>query len=93
MYIYWLMAFEWDPFKAATNLAKHGVDFADAATALHDDHALTVLDQTEEESRFVTLGLDPMGRLLVVVYTWRDDRVRIISARRATRRERRQYEG
>ena len=78
---------------AVANLAKHGIDFADAATVLHDELTLTVHDETEEESRFVTLGLDALGRLLVVVYTWRDHRVRIISARRATRRDRRQYEG
>ena len=61
---------------------------------LSDDLALTVqgLD-SEAEERFVTLGVDALHRLLVVVYAWRDERIRIISARRATGRERRRYEG
>ncbi len=86
--------FEWDEEKAEENLRKHGIDFADAATALNDTMALTIQDPaSDEESRFVTLGVDALERLLVVVYTWREDRIRLISARRATRRERRQYEG
>jgi uncharacterized DUF497 family protein len=83
----------WDAEKAAANLRKHGVDFADAETALRDEMALTRPDEGAEEERFVTLGSDALGRLLVVVYEWRDDDVRLISARRATRAERRQYEG
>jgi hypothetical protein len=58
---------------------------------LEDERALTVLDDSTEEERFVTIGLDPLGRTLTVVYAWRGDRIRIISARRATRRERKQY--
>jgi uncharacterized DUF497 family protein len=84
---------EWDPEKAAANLRKHGVDFADAETALHDEMAMTVPDVSADEGRFVSLGTDALGRLLVVVYEWRDDEVRLISARKATRSERRQYEG
>jgi uncharacterized DUF497 family protein len=84
---------EWDPEKAATNLRKHGVDFADAETALRDEMALTLPDDDSDVGRFVTLGMDAMGRLLVVVYEWRDDDVRLISARKATRTERREYEG
>jgi uncharacterized DUF497 family protein len=84
---------EWDARKAAANLKKHGVDFADAATALYDERAITIRDDDEEEERYVTLGLDSLGRVLVVVYTWRGDRPRVISARRATAQERRQYEG
>jgi uncharacterized DUF497 family protein len=84
---------QWDPEKAAANLRKHGVDFADAETALRDEMAMTVQDDDPEGERFVTLGLDALGRLLVVVYEWRDDDVRLISARKATRAERRQYEG
>lgn len=87
------MSFEWDSQKAAANLSKHGVDFADAVTVFADDLAITVPDQQSQEDRFVTLGVDALGRLLVVVYTWRGENVRIISARRATRRERREYEG
>jgi hypothetical protein len=83
---------EWDPRKSNANLRKHGVDFADAGTVLHDDHAITIPDDDPGEDRFVTTGLDALGRVLVVVYTWRADRARIISARAATPRERRQYE-
>ncbi len=79
---------EWDADKAAENLRKHGVDFADAATALEDETALTVPD----EERWVTQGMDALGRILVVVFTWRDDQVRLISARKATRSERSHYE-
>jgi hypothetical protein len=84
---------DWDERKAIVNLRKHGIDFADAATVLHDDYAVTILDDTRDEERFVTIGMDALGRILVVVYAWREDGVRIISARSATRRERRRYEG
>ena len=87
------MESEWDPAKAWANFTKHGVRFADAVTALEDDSALTIRDlSSEDEERWVTMGLDASGRLLVVVYTWRGERVRLISARQATRHERRQYE-
>jgi uncharacterized DUF497 family protein len=84
---------EWDQRKADANLRTHGVDFADAGTALHDDHAITIPDEESGEERFVTTGMDALGRVLVIVYTWRAERARIISARSATPRERRQYEG
>jgi hypothetical protein len=84
---------QWDPERAALNLQKHGVDFADAETALRDEMAMTLPDADPDAERFVTLGSDALGRLLVGVYEWRDDDVRLISARRATRAERRQYEG
>ena len=87
------MRFEWDPDKARANLRKHGVDFADAATIFDDPLAVTISDEGAEESRFVTIGSDAEARVLVVVYVWRGVRIRIISARRATRRERRRYEG
>ena len=88
------MRLEWDSHKADTNLAKHGIDFADAATTLLDDFALTVVDDSvDDEERHVTLGMDALGRCLVVAYTWRDDIIRLISAREATRSERRRYEG
>lgn len=83
---------QWDPDKAAANLKKHGIDFADAATVLSDDFALTLPDDDPNEERFVTLGMDALGRVLVVAYTWRDEEQRLISARKATRAERRQYE-
>lgn len=87
------MRYEWDPEKAQQNLRKHGVDFADSVAALEDELALSQRDPgTGAEERFISVGTDPFGRLLVVVYTWRGERIRIISARRATSRERRQYE-
>jgi len=87
------VGYEWDPAKARQNLRKHGVDFADAVTVLEDEAALTIRDPfSEQEQRWITLGVDALGRLLVVVYTWRGDRIRLISARPATPRERRQYE-
>ena len=87
------MEYEWDPAKARRNLEKHGVDFANAVGALEDELALTVEDtHSVTEERFVTLGVDSTGQLLVVVYSWRGERIRLISARTATGRERRQYE-
>jgi uncharacterized DUF497 family protein len=83
---------EWDYLKAASNLQKHNVDFADAVTVLDDDLAVTIREETSGEERFVTLGTDALGRLLVVVYTWRQDCVRIISAWKATTRECHRYE-
>lgn len=82
-----------DPAKARANFTKHGVRFADAVTALEDDSALTMSDLSSvDEERWVTMGLDAFGRVLVVVHTWRGERVRLISAREATPRERRHYE-
>ncbi|NKB86611.1 MAG: BrnT family toxin [Acidobacteria bacterium] len=88
-----LGSFEWDGKKARSNLRKHGVDFADAALILFDEHGLTEPDPGPRgETRESTIGRDDLGRVLVVIYTRREDRVRIISARRATRRERAHYE-
>jgi len=85
--------YEWDPAKAGANFAKHGIRFADAATALEDDLALTIRDPfSEDEERWVTVGADSFGRVLVVVYAWRGENVRMISARLATPREIEQYE-
>jgi uncharacterized DUF497 family protein len=84
---------EWDADKAEANVKKHGVDFADAATVLHDEQAITAKDDSADEERVITIGMDALARVLVVVYTWRGDRVRLISARLATTRERNQYEG
>lgn len=87
------MRFRHDSTKAATNLKKHGVSFADAEGALQDPLAITVEDpDAEGERRFVTMGLGSAGELLVVVWTDRGDECRVISARRPTRRERNQYE-
>jgi uncharacterized DUF497 family protein len=85
------VSFEWDYLKAARNLQKHDVDFADAIIALDDALAITIREEISGEERYVTLGTDALGRLLVVVYTWRGDRIRVVSARKATPRERRQY--
>ena len=87
------MDYEWDPVKAKSNSRKHGVDFADAATVFSDDYALTIPDDDPDEERFVTIGADALERILIVVYTWRSRRIRIISARKADSYERRQYEG
>ncbi len=87
------MACEWDPAKAAANFAKHGIRFSDAATVLEDDLALTIRDPfSAKEERWITVGSDASERVLVVVYTWRGDNARLISARKATPREREQYE-
>ena len=86
------MRIEWDAAKAKANLKKHGIDFADAATALFDELATTVRDVSSDEERYVTIGADAIGRILVVVYAWTEERVRLISARKGTKEERRQYE-
>jgi uncharacterized DUF497 family protein len=85
------MEFEWDPSKAVANLRKHGVRFAEAVTIFEDDSALTMPDDDVTEERIISIGMGSLGRVLVVAYTFRDDRVRIISARKATRREQSQY--
>jgi uncharacterized protein len=85
--------YEWDSRKARTNLQKHGVHFADAVAVFEDELALTVRDPyTRDEERWISLGMDALGKILTVVYTWRGDRIRLISARPATAHERRQYE-
>ncbi len=76
------MRIVWDPAKAEANLRRHRIRFSDAEGVLFDPSALT----------FVSIGLDPLGRVLVLVYTFRGEDIRLISARRATRRERRVYE-
>lgn len=86
------MRFDWDARKAQANLRKHRIDFADAATMFQDDCAITVADEDPEEDRYISIGMDALGRVLVAVYTLRDESIRIISARRATRRERTEYE-
>lgn len=85
--------FEWDGQKATSNLRKHGIDFADAATVFADDAAVTIRDDAREEERFLTLGMDALGRILVVACTWRGNRIRILSARKSTPSERNQYIG
>ena len=88
------MEFEWDQTKAESNLEKHDVSFDEAATAFGDPLSLTIPDpdHSEDEERFVLLGESYVTRLLVVVHTERGERIRIISARLATRNERVNYE-
>ena len=82
------MDVEFDPAKAKSNLHKHKVSFSHAEQALRDPMALTIEDpDAQGEQRFVTLGMDALGRVLVVVHTPRGDRTRLISARKASRRE------
>jgi uncharacterized DUF497 family protein len=88
-----LMSVLWDPKKAETNYRKHKIRFCDAETVLSDPMALTIEDQdVDQEQRFVSVGSDAMGRILVVVYTIRGDTIRLVSARRATSKERASYE-
>jgi uncharacterized protein len=86
--------FEWDPEKAEANLSKHGVSFEEAVTAFGDPLSMNMPDpdHSENEQRFIVLGMSDRYRLLVISYTERPPRTRIISARLATRHEREQYE-
>lgn len=86
--------FEWDAVKAAANLRKHGVSFGEAATVFADPLSRDILDggRSGREERFVCIGRSYLGRLLVVGYTERGPRIRIINARRANPREARAYE-
>ena len=86
------MEAEWDPAKAWSNLAKHGIRFADAETIFDDEFAISIPDlRLAGEARFVAVGADALGRTLVVSYTYRRNKIRIISARRATQTERKEY--
>jgi hypothetical protein len=88
------MEFEWDPEKATSNAEKHGVEFVEATTVFGDPLELTIVDpdHSESEDRFISLGRSVTGAILVVSFTERESRIRIISARPATPRERRGYE-
>lgn len=88
------LRFEWDPEKAAGNLAKHGVSFEEAATVFGDPLGRIVDDprHSSEEPRYVLLGYSERHRLLAVMFTKREEAIRLISVRKATRRERREYE-
>jgi hypothetical protein len=88
------LSFEWDENKAKANLAKHGVSFEEASTAFGDPLSLTIPDpaHSHAEDRSIVLGQSHQRKLLVVVHTERGDNIRIISARRASRRERKSYE-
>ena len=93
------LTFEWDPKKAASNLAKHRVSFAEAASVFRDPHMVSLVDElhSAEEERWITMGTSATGRILVVCHTLTREAVgaigiRIISTRRATRQERAHYE-
>ena len=89
-----MLTFEWNAAKAALNLAKHGVSFEEAATLFGDPLSVTIFDpaHSQSEKRFIILGCSHLDKLLVVVHTERGDNIRIISARLASRRERKCYE-
>ena len=83
----------WDTNKAAANIRKHGVEFSHAATVLDDPMAITIEDKRHDEQRFVTVGADLLGRILVVVYAYTgEEEIRLISAKKASPNERRIYE-
>jgi len=83
----------WDPNKAEINFKKHKIRFSDAEMVLYDPFAMTLKEHlVATEQRFVTIGSDAIGRLIAVVYSYRDDAIRLISARKATPTERKQYE-
>lgn len=88
------LLFEWDPKKARLNVRTHGISFDEASTAFRDPLSRTIADplHSEDEGRFVLIGQSIRGRLLVIVHTERGDRIRIISARLATNKERFRYE-
>jgi uncharacterized protein len=88
------MEFEWDPKKADTNKRKHGVTFQEGTTVFGDPLAITFADpdHSEDEERYITFGMSPRRRLLVVSHASRGNKIRIISARLMTRKERKIYE-
>ena len=88
------MEFEWDPDKSEINLSKHDVSFPEASTVFGDPLSLTNYDpdHSDDEDRYITIGESSNGQLLIVSHTDRDDQIRIMSARRATRRERKASE-
>jgi uncharacterized DUF497 family protein len=88
------MRFEWDPQKADSNQKKHGVSFQEAASVLGDALSITYPDpdHSVKENRFITVGMSRLGRVLIVAHTNRRGNIRIISARKTTRQERRYYE-
>lgn len=88
------LTFEWDPNKASSNLRKHGVSFAEATTVFDDSLGATVPNPVHSigEERYLIVGMSNRGRLLIVAFVERNERIRIISARRLTLQEQRQYE-
>ncbi len=88
-----MLLFEWDPKKARKNIEIHGVSFDEASTAFKDTLSLTIHDplHSDDEDRFILIGDSYKNRLLVIVHTERGDKIRIISARKASKKERKQY--
>lgn len=88
------LEFEWDPEKSKKNVSKHDIAFIEAATVFSDSLSVTYgdPDHSDEEDRFITVGFSSSGKLLMVSHTDRNDRIRIISARKLVRKERKQYE-
>ena len=92
--ILYTMEIKFDPKKNKTNLREHKLNFADVEGVFHDQNAITIEDRDHGEQRFVTLGMDEQGRVLVVCYTYRgESTIRLISARKAEPQERKTYEG
>jgi uncharacterized protein len=89
-----VLLFQWDPKKAKENLETHGISFDEASTAFGDTLSLAIYDplHSEEEDRFILIGNSHRNRLLVIVHTERAENIRIISARKATKKERKQHE-
>src|SRR3972149_3028555 len=89
-----MLSFEWDSTKAKKNIKIHGVSFDETSTAFKDTLSLTIYDplHSDEEDRLILIGNSYKNRLLVIVHTERGDKIRIISARKATKNERKQYE-
>ena len=85
------MEFEWDPAKSRENLRVHGIDFADAVGVFENPYLSWEDPDAEGEQRHIALGMDVLGRLLVVVYTYRQGKIRLISARKANKKEGKQY--
>jgi len=91
--IFSIVRITWDPNKAEINFKKHGIRFSDAEMVLYDPFAMTLEEHVvANEQRFVTVGSDAVGRIISVVYLYRTDTIRLISARKATPTERKQYE-
>lgn len=87
------MEVSWDTRKAGANMRKHGIEFSHAATVLDDPMAVTIEGKGRDEQRFATIGVDLLGRVLVVVYTYaNEEEIRLISDRKAATNERRVYE-
>jgi len=87
------MKYRWNLEKAKSNFQKHGIYFSDAVSVFSDDSAITRKDDYFREERFITIGMDAFGKIIVVVFTWRNEDIRIISARKAAPSECKQYFG